>query len=464
MLEAWAMPDESYPRMSEDRAWITGYRYNYGGSELILGYPDDRLNRIWKPMTPSGLDPVEANFTSLYFTTVNEPPETAIVRAVESPYYTESILLPFTFNKMNRLDRIDIYFTEIQDITALRKFYLYVNGGLEATISPEYQNCTGYTINTPSFGPLNVALVPSYDSTLPPIVSAIEVYTASDFLVTAGTSKDDLDGLAVLINSFDQLKGWNGEPCLPSDTVWQWLGCSDISPPRVISINLSGYGLKGPLPDFNQMKALETLNLANNSLNGPIPDFLGMLPSLQLLDLRDNDFSGDIPQSIVDNNKLTYYIDGNQNLNLHKSKKKNLALIIGLAVGIPICMLIVIAVIMVIYFSKRKQPAISSQSQGQETEIEMGNKTQEENSSVAMVTPSDKIQHITFLSDGENVAVASNGIYANEHSLETASGEDISINGNGRITDYQPRLHDIDDEELRDLLRQHGSTGANVGT
>ncbi|RVW94557.1 Retrovirus-related Pol polyprotein from transposon RE1 [Vitis vinifera] len=66
----------------------------------------------------------------------------------------------------------------------------------------------------------------------------------------------ELDGLAVLISTFEQLEGWSGDPCLPSDTIWQWLNCIGNDPPRVTSLNLSGYGLDGSLPDFSQMQAL----------------------------------------------------------------------------------------------------------------------------------------------------------------------------------------------------------------
>lgn len=156
-------------------------------------YPEDRLNRIWVPMTPQDLNAVKANFTTLDYTTVNYPPDEAIIHAVESPLPSESILLqPFTITEMTRLDHVSVYFTEIvQDINAIRTFDLYVNGKWEFTITPQYKNCTGYMINTRSFTFLNVELFPSFDSTLPPIISAIEVYTATDSLVSAGTLQDD---------------------------------------------------------------------------------------------------------------------------------------------------------------------------------------------------------------------------------------------------------------------------------
>ncbi|XP_050203594.1 probable LRR receptor-like serine/threonine-protein kinase At1g05700 [Mercurialis annua] len=476
VLEAWAMPDDSYSIMSKDRAWIIGYRYNYGGTDLILGYPNDRLNRIWKPITPSGLLAVQANFTTLDYTVVNEPPDETIIQAVQSQLPTESIIFPpFEFDGTNRLYHVDFYFTEIdQDPNAIRNIYLYVNDALEFTITPQYKNCTGYMINTQSFGSLIVSLVPTLESTLPPIISAIEVYTATDPLVGAGTSQDDLDGLAVLINSFEQLQGWSGEPCLPRDTVWQWLSCDGFDPPRVTSINLTGYGLNGPLPDFSKMQELETINLSNNSLDGPIPVFLGNLPNLNLLDLRDNDFSGDVPRSIANNNKLTYYIDGN--INLQQRKKKNSALIVGLAVGIPIGILLVIAVIIIIYVFNYKQPS-SSQGQAPETEITGGIagasaqlQSQEDSSSALPISTSAMVKPVHPTEDEPIVitAAAPNGslvnlliIQENAFSAGAASGEaNVSDTVNAVVTSHQPVSQDIDEEELKELLRQHGSSGA----
>lgn len=65
-----------------------------------------------------------------------------------------------------------------------------------------------------------------------------------------------VDGLMSFTGAYDRLEGWSGEPCLPADTVWEWVACAATHPPRVTSLYLSGYQLNGPLPNFSQMKAL----------------------------------------------------------------------------------------------------------------------------------------------------------------------------------------------------------------
>ncbi|KAB2028435.1 hypothetical protein ES319_D05G099800v1 [Gossypium barbadense] len=193
-------------------------------------------------MIPSGSKAINATFGSLVETNVNYPPVMAVIEAVEALSPKQNLELSFTFSKTNRLDH----------------FQLPIDG-----------------------------------YTLPPLISAIEVYTASDPLVGVYTLKVDLNGLEVLISAFQQLQGWSREQCIPNDTVWQWLNCMGDNPPRhpiaLICFTwfcryLSGYDLDDPLPDFSQMDdALEAIDLRNNHLDGPIPVVLGKLLNLTLL-------------------------------------------------------------------------------------------------------------------------------------------------------------------------------------
>ncbi|KAK6926901.1 hypothetical protein RJ641_008620, partial [Dillenia turbinata] len=210
---------------------------------------------MWEPNIPNGTVLVNASFESLYFATVDDPPDVAIIQAVEAPTTADAITLSFRSSKGSCLDHVLVDFTEVDELEIMKlgSLIFYVNGHAQAWA------------NSQSEGTLTVELRPTEDLTLPPIISAIEVYMASDSLVTTGTSSDDLAGLRVFTSSFEHLKGWSGEPCLPSDTVWQWPTGSSDDPPRVTAIKLSGFGLDGPLPGFKLMKALETIDLGNNS-------------------------------------------------------------------------------------------------------------------------------------------------------------------------------------------------------
>ncbi|XP_056165596.1 probable LRR receptor-like serine/threonine-protein kinase At1g05700 [Syzygium oleosum] len=264
ILEIWPLDDNMYEGMSGDVAWLRSYGYNYGGGSndlenWILGFPMDDYNRVWQPYDPPGINVVTA--LSISQNNVNDPPEEAIITAIEAADPADVINLPFTLATTTNLNYIAAYFTEPHEFldNDTRLIDIYVEDDFMLTVEPEIGICTCALIRIQSDGTLNVQLRQNGSSTLPPVISAIEVYTAGNPLVPGTTSKDDLDGLQVFINAFEQLSGWSGDPCLPNNTVWQWLGCNGNDPPRVSKIDLSGYGLNGPLPEFSQMQALETM-------------------------------------------------------------------------------------------------------------------------------------------------------------------------------------------------------------
>jgi Leucine-rich repeat (LRR) protein len=68
-------------------------------------------------------------------------------------------------------------------------------------------------------------------------------------------------------------------------------GCPDsiLDGDGVVSIDLTGNGLKGPLPP--EVLGLETLSsvlLANNELSGPIPKEIGVMSKAKIIDLGEN--------------------------------------------------------------------------------------------------------------------------------------------------------------------------------
>ena len=151
-------------------------------------------------MIPASLIPVQADFKSLISTTDDYPPESAITDAVIAQNKIDTISLEFDFSKTDTFNHVVVYFTEVSfNINETRSFDFYVNDKFIVTISPQYENCTGAWANSPTVGAMKVELRPPVDSDLPPIISAIEVYTASDPLVNIGTSQDDCKFLFLLL-------------------------------------------------------------------------------------------------------------------------------------------------------------------------------------------------------------------------------------------------------------------------
>ncbi|CAJ1952191.1 unnamed protein product [Sphenostylis stenocarpa] len=75
-----------------------------------------------------------------------------------------------------------------------------------------------------------------------------------------------------------------------------------ITKDKTLKKYLTGYNLRGTLPDFSSMNALEIIYVNNNTIEGPIPDFLGLLPNLRTLNLSYNRFNGSIPTSLENKN------------------------------------------------------------------------------------------------------------------------------------------------------------------
>ncbi|KAG1339178.1 putative LRR receptor-like protein kinase [Cocos nucifera] len=292
-VEAMPLTETMYGKMNRNYAWFLNYRVHFGGTDVI-GYPDDEYNRMWNPFPTPSLRTIIANFTELTGNCADDPPVAAILHAVEATNNTSSISLSFNFTGTSRSNYLALYFTEVGQLGADRRraFNITIDGrdyGL--TVAPRYQICDEVNATTdPAVGVMNISISPLEDSNLPPVISAAEVYTASPTLVE-GSHQADLDGLETLKNAFNQLQAWTGDPCLPNNTVWEWLGCNADDPPRVTSLYMDG-----------------------NHLGGEIPDFLGSLPNLRQLNLAYNNLEGFVPRSLTSNKNIRYNVTGNPSL------------------------------------------------------------------------------------------------------------------------------------------------------
>ncbi|KAF3784053.1 hypothetical protein EJ110_NYTH28933 [Nymphaea thermarum] len=81
----------------------------------------------------------------------------------------------------------------------------------------------------------------------------------------------NVKALVMLQEQYQQLQLWAGDPCLPVGFTWDWLNCNADDPPRVTELHLSGSGLKGTLPDFRSLTALEIIISGNKIEDDPIP-------------------------------------------------------------------------------------------------------------------------------------------------------------------------------------------------
>ncbi|KAK1586722.1 hypothetical protein Q3G72_005504 [Acer saccharum] len=318
-IEIRSLGHSMYNQVDDNKGLILSRRLAFGTKDIVK-YPDDLYDRIWFPANKPAVFREATSAVTVVNTYLDDNPPTAVLEnAFMAPNTSSTILLktglPSNLNEVQVY--MSMYFAEVDELDANlqeRSFYFYVNGVVVSDpIVPLYgeaiqRSWKGFASSNTSF-----ALEATSNSTLPPLINALEVYTITDEL-TDGTSADDVGALDELQKKFEKLQGWKGDPCLPSTFTWDWLNCSTTTTPRVTALYLSGYDLSGSLPDFSFMDALETIDLHDNSLNGPIPDFLGTLPKLKTLNLANNEFSGPVPTSLSKNTNLKLIVTGNPDL------------------------------------------------------------------------------------------------------------------------------------------------------
>jgi Leucine-rich repeat (LRR) protein len=104
---------------------------------------------------------------------------------------------------------------------------------------------------------------------------------------------------------------WTTDTALCS---WPRVSC-DAADRRVISLDLSGLNLSGPIPAaaLASLPLLQTLNLSNNILNSTFPDeIIASLRSLRVLDLYNNNLTGPLPAALPNLTDLVHlHLGGN---------------------------------------------------------------------------------------------------------------------------------------------------------
>ncbi|KAL2462594.1 Leucine-rich repeat transmembrane protein kinase protein [Forsythia ovata] len=267
-------------------------------------YKDDVYDRIWMPFFFRNSLCINTTNT-VYSNRYGQP--SSVMSTAWAPI-SPNDSLNFDWKPANASDPFYIFmhFAEIQPLTfnQTREFSIYLNGEVwDGPFTPPYQ--TAYSIW--DLQPLRVnsnnslRLKKTVNSTQPPILNAIELYTVKEFLKS---ETDDMDVSAILeIRSAYGLKrNWQGDPCAPEDFKWDGIMCRyyNSSSPRVVSLNLSSSGLKGMIdPSIFNLTRIETLDLSNNNLIGKVPDFLADLDSLSVLNLEGNNFTWPIPDKLL---------------------------------------------------------------------------------------------------------------------------------------------------------------------
>ncbi|XP_019095685.1 PREDICTED: probable LRR receptor-like serine/threonine-protein kinase At1g51810 [Camelina sativa] len=269
--------------------------YISNSTDYSIRYPDDVYDRdwhsyfvekLWLPITMGlSLDTNDNEY---------DPPERVMQTAAIPIDANATLEVEWSAESPTTQFYAYLYFSELQILqandTRTREFNVFLKGAFfHEPISPEPLRSTVFN-DGPKLctdGKCVLQLKKTSRSTLPPILSALEVYTVMDILQLE-TNDDDVNGIKDVQDTYDWRRiTWQGDPCVPKQFLWEGLNCNqsdNSTPPTIISLDLSSSGLTGVIAEAIQsLVHLQQLDLSNNSFSGGVPDFLADMKSLFLM-------------------------------------------------------------------------------------------------------------------------------------------------------------------------------------
>ncbi|KAF8110281.1 hypothetical protein N665_0085s0011 [Sinapis alba] len=361
VIELRPLPYHTYTTRTGSLKSLAHLYFSY--SDRFISYPKDVYDRIWEPYFL--VEWTQINTTRNVTDSSNgyAPPRDVITTAAIPTNASEPLTINWTFETPEDETYAFLYFAEIQQLlraNETREFKIVANGKVDYdSYSP--MNFEAYTLFNQA--PVKcegaicrLQLFRTPKSTLPPLMNAIEIFSAIYF-PQSETSADDVIAIKQIQSTYNLSRiSWQGDPCVPKQFSWIGLGCNIIdttTPPRIITLDLSASGLSGTIPpSLQNLSQLQELDLSNNNLTGEVPEFLAKMKSLLVINLSGNNLRGSVPQSLLDRKKdgLKLSVDANMK-QCGSCKQKPSVVVIGVSVS---CVVIIIIVLVLIFFFRKR--------------------------------------------------------------------------------------------------------------
>ncbi|KAL5576815.1 hypothetical protein UlMin_018514 [Ulmus minor] len=286
-------------------------RIDFGSAAYqVMRFKDDIFDRLWSPFHADIGRPLNTSLKSVNNINKNsyEQPFTVISTAYSArnrsfmglSWKPDNITSEFYF---------DMHFMELQVLKRkqYREFNISINGELwYGPFAPSYLNATtiysvGSGITADRNGRIQILLNKTKNSTLPPLINAMEIYQLKE-LSRQETNEKEVDAMLNIKSVYGVTRNWQGDPCSPQAYSWEGLNCSyyGTNSPQITSLNLSSSGLKGEIsPYIANLTFIQVLYFSNNNLHGNVPAFLAELSFLKFLNLKGNNLTGPVPDALL---------------------------------------------------------------------------------------------------------------------------------------------------------------------
>ncbi|CAL5195562.1 unnamed protein product [Lathyrus oleraceus] len=311
VIELRTLNNEAYVTYSTKSVLSNFFRYDLGSiTNLRYRYKDDDYDRVWFPFKWDEMKKLSSN-EDILTQNIYKPPGIVMSTAITPFNVSAPIQFSWSSDDVNDQYYFYLYFNEVEKLaeSETRAFNIIANGKLlYGPEIPAYQRVHTIlsTAALTGAGRYIFTLEKTDNSTLPPILNAMEVYKLIDFSLSE-TQKDDVDAITSIKKNYGVAKNWQGDPCGPVKYMWEGLNCSiddGLNPPRITSLNLSSSGLTGQIvSSISKLTMLQYLDLSNNSLNGSLPDFLQQLQFLKVLNVKNNNLTGLVPSGLLERSK-----------------------------------------------------------------------------------------------------------------------------------------------------------------
>ncbi|KAF1859547.1 hypothetical protein Lal_00010131 [Lupinus albus] len=189
-LEVRSLNSTMYSQLEPNHSLILLGRYAFGADKSIR-YPDDAYDRIWKTVSGDGLiSRVKSDALNINISTVvDNPPQAAMNNAVTTPDKDHQILYHLFIPHKEVPLYINTYFSEVtKDAAGARSIEIHVDSNpVYGPIAPPFGSVEEVYIKKSLSQDTSLAFVARPDSTLPPILNAIEVYQIQPLAIANAT-------------------------------------------------------------------------------------------------------------------------------------------------------------------------------------------------------------------------------------------------------------------------------------